>query len=273
MELTICSKPLFAKPTTDGLGKGSQKAIFRWMPVPQAISVPPERESLDYTLARQSLAPAQLRRYLALYRNPARQKELLHTRLLAKRLLYDYLHESAGMADIDEEEILLLQVEEGLRQGMPYLAPGPAWSHLNLSVSLAHGGGLLGAAVGENCLVGIDVEQARLRGKGFADLFLTTEEQQLMPLLFAGLAPDKCDSLMWSVKEAVGKALGTGFSRGFSSLRLQAATRTEEAGASCWLELDQELEIYAPGPYPRGMVYYDYDIEHSVCGVVCLLFS
>lgn len=273
MELTICSKPLFDKPTTDGLGGGAQKAVFRWMPVTQAISASPGRESLEYALARQSLAPVQLQRYLALYRNPARQKELLHTRLLAKRLLHDYLHKSVGMADIDEQEIVLLQVEEGLRQGMPYVAAGPTWSHLSLSISLAHGGGLLGAAVGENCLVGIDVEQVRPRGKGFNDLFLTAEEQELMPFLFEEIAPDISVLLMWCVKEAVGKALGTGFSRGFSSLRLHTATPMAKSMVSCWLELDHELKVYAPGPDPRGIVYYDYDIQHSVCGVVCLLFS
>ena len=273
MELTICSKPLFAKPTTDDLGKGRQKAVFRWMPAPPAISGSYKGESWEHILARQSLTPAQLRRYLALYRNPKRQRELLHTRLLAKRLLRDYWYEFGEKMDISEQEIPLLQVEEGLRQGMPYLAPCEPWGRRDLSISLAHGAGLLGAAVGEDCLVGIDIEQARPRGKGFAELFLNAEEQELIPLLFVGVAPDIGDLLMWCVKEAVGKALGTGFSRGFSSLRLYSATPTGESAVSCRLELDHELEAFAPGPDPRGMLYYDYDIEHSVCGVVCLLFS
>jgi len=73
-----------------------------------------------------------------------------------------------------------------------------------LSVSLAHTEGGAVARVAEGRRVGIDLERPERRPDGFAELVLTPEERQLLPEGDAWLAR------VWTAKEAVGKARGTG---------------------------------------------------------------
>ncbi|RRJ66001.1 4'-phosphopantetheinyl transferase superfamily protein [Paenibacillus oralis] len=274
MEITICSKPLFTGETVRFAEEG-RNAALRWTMAPYAPAGAAAAELggsflEDLLLAERILAPTEIARYRSLFRNPRRQRELLHTRLLAKRLIRDYVEERRGWHVGHERDIALLQVERGDRQGMPYISIGKDRASQGLSVSLAHGGRMLGAAVGERCLVGIDIEQIRPVEEGLPGLFLVPEERQWMSEVFRRYAADEWCLLMWSLKEAAGKALGTGFSRGFSSLRFHALENGEGA-CRVRLELNGGLERYAPRPRPRGVMYYD--VRDGVCGVVCLLFS
>ncbi|MGG6312511.1 4'-phosphopantetheinyl transferase family protein [Paenibacillus macerans] len=265
MELTICCKPLFTGEPVH-LGGGSWKAALRWLTPPQAGPglCGPSRE--ERMLAKEFLVPAEAERYRSFYRNAERQRELLHTRLLAKRFIRGYLEENRGMSVRHDRDIALLQEERGDRRGNPYLSIAGCPDNSGLSVSLAHCSRLLGAAVGEHCQVGIDVEPIRPVGKGFPALFLIPEEQELMRSAFGPLAFEEQCLLMWCLKEAAGKALGTGWARGFSSLRFRPAGNSGRVG----LKLHPELERYAPKPPAQGTLYYD--VRDGICGAVCLLY-
>ncbi|HET6949933.1 MAG TPA: 4'-phosphopantetheinyl transferase superfamily protein [Acidimicrobiales bacterium] len=106
-------------------------------------------------------------------------------------------------------------------RGEPRLAPHAVrmWNEPNgrpraavdgappLHVSLAHRGDIAVAAVGED-VAGIDVERIEPRDRSFVSVALTTAEVDLRPA--TGWPPDEWVTRLWTVKEAVAKARGTG---------------------------------------------------------------
>jgi len=77
-----------------------------------------------------------------------------------------------------------------------------------LAVSIAHTQWVAVAAVSDDGPVGVDIETIVPRDQGFVDLALTPAEQALRP---AELGSDEWVTRAWTAKEAVSKALGTGF--------------------------------------------------------------
>jgi phosphopantetheinyl transferase len=218
----------------------------------------------DIKLVQEFLGPEEKERYLAFYRNRQRQYEMLHTRVLAKRLIHSYLFDNYEFNLKNHQEILIANVENGEQQGKPYIIiNGKIYEELRLS--LAHCSKMLGAVIGEGCFVGIDVEEIKPVGQGFIDIFLDNEEKQLLIDSFPGLDLDQKIILMWCSKEAIGKALGTGFSLGFSSMRFRF---TGEDGL-LKLRLHEGLNKYIPYINPQSYIYYD--LSKGSCRVLSVI--
>lgn len=259
MEITICFEKL-AQYGTVNLDAGEWKAALGWMPPHSFRNL---RQEDEKKLVQDFLSPPEAERYRSFYRNSRRQRELLLTRVLAKRVIRGYLTGNRGLNLNHDKEIVVLHVDQGERRGMPYVSVGGKQLE-HLSVSLAHCGTMLGAAVGEGCLIGIDVEEVRTAEESFLELFLDPEEIQWMKTSFQRLDFNQKSILMWCTKEAVGKALGTGFSHGLSSIRFRPAG----AEGSIKLKLHEDLEKYIPASAAQNRIYYDF--HEGVCCVVCI---
>lgn len=260
MEITICFEKL-AQSGPVHLNGGNWKAAVEWMPAEPFPTGGPEGEN---KLVREFLAPPEAEKYRSFYRNSRRQQEMLLTRVLAKRLICGYLAGNRGFHLDDYKEAVIHHVEMGERQGMPYVSTGDNRPD-HMAVSLAHCGKMLGAAVGEGCLIGIDVEEVRTAGVSFLELFLNEEEIQWMKSSFQGLDFDQKSFLMWCAKEAVGKALGTGFSQGFASIRFLPAG--EEGLLK--LKLHAVLAKYIPTSDAQSRIYYHFN--EGTCCVICVI--
>lgn len=113
--------------------------------------------------------------------------------------------------------------------------------------------------------MGIDVEELKPVGQSLLDIFLDKEEKQLLTNSFRGLDSDQKIILLWCAKEAIGKALGTGFSLGFSSLRF----RSGGENCSLKLELHEGLNKYLPYMNPQSYIYYD--LAEETCRVLSVI--
>jgi phosphopantetheine--protein transferase-like protein len=75
-----------------------------------------------------------------------------------------------------------------------------------LQVSIAHKDGIAVAIARRGRGVGIDVERIEARSASFAELSFTESELRLV----ADMSTEEGQTLLWAVKEAAAKALGTG---------------------------------------------------------------
>ncbi|MCL6458110.1 MAG: 4'-phosphopantetheinyl transferase superfamily protein [Gorillibacterium sp.] len=259
MEITICFEKLATSGTINLDGR-EWKAAVGWMSSQAYRNCSAEDEN---QLVEDFLAPAEVERYRSFHRNGRRQQELLRTRILAKRVIRGYLASNRGYNLKHDQDIVVLHVEQGERQGMPYVSVGGNGVE-DLSVSLTHCSSMLGAAVGDGCLIGIDVEEVRSTEASFLELFLDHEEIEFMQGSFQRLDLNQKGTLMWCAKEAVGKALGTGFFHGFSAIRFRSGDKV----GMIELKLHAELEKYIPTCDTQSRIYYDF--HDGVCYVACI---
>ncbi|HWQ71403.1 MAG TPA: 4'-phosphopantetheinyl transferase superfamily protein [Desulfitobacteriaceae bacterium] len=260
MAITICFKRWIQAKSNSMCNERSKLAIA-WM-IPEASPDSGSREQIK--LVQEYLGPGEKEKYRAFYRNSRRQYEMLQTRVLAKRLIHSYLYDNYELTLNNHKEILIANVENGERQGKPYIViKGNIFAELR--ISLAHCRKMLGAVIGEGCLVGIDVEELKPVGQSLLDIFLDKEEKQLLTNSFRGLDSDQKIILLWCAKEAIGKALGTGFSLGFSSLRF----RSGGENCSLKLELHEGLNKYLPYMNPQSYIYYD--LAEETCRVLSVI--
>jgi phosphopantetheinyl transferase len=110
-------------------------------------------------------------------------------------------------------------------------------------VSLAHTQGTAVALAALGGRVGIDVERLRERGREFAAVAFADVERALL----ASLGADVRDEWMlrcWCAKEAVGKALGSGLTRGPQGL---AVTAVEPDSGKILVQLGRAMASDHPG--------------------------
>jgi malonyl CoA-acyl carrier protein transacylase/phosphopantetheinyl transferase len=181
-------------------------------------------------LARVALGRTERARWQALALPPSRKLEWLLGRVAAKDAARRLLAEQYQML-LPPAEIEILKHEDG----RPYL--GGAWTNRvreALRVSLSHADGVAVALVGPGSAsgvsgsggIGVDVERIGRAKEEFTGLAFSDEERRL----FGGLsAPEREEWALrcWCAKEAVAKALGTGFMgnpRNLIARRLNTAT-------------------------------------------------
>jgi acyl transferase domain-containing protein/phosphopantetheinyl transferase (holo-ACP synthase) len=178
--------------------------VLRW-PERELLAIPRQSGYLLVTDAWRNLPSRDLlaRRYLGARERaqldalPARrQGPWLNGRIAVKDAVRDFLWRRA------KRPIFPVEVEvDNDAQGRP-LVRGPFEEQL--TVSLAHTEGGAVARVAEGRRVGIDLERPERRPEGFTQLVLTAEERALLPQGDVWLAR------VWTAKEAIGKARGTG---------------------------------------------------------------
>lgn len=114
--------------------------------------------------------------------------------------------------------------------GKPRLAAGKPF------FNLSHSATTVAVVVSEEGEVGIDVEEIKPHVKGFASRYFGVDEQAAVE---AAVDPTAELCRIWSAKEAVGKALGTGLSGGIRTILCDRAqsTRIEAGGCPQWLSV------------------------------------
>jgi phosphopantetheinyl transferase len=131
-------------------------------------------------------------------KKPRARRSFLLSRIAAKDAVRDFLRERGG-GDMFPIEVPIRNDDAG----RPYVA---AELGRDLRISIAHKDEVAVAMVGEGQAVGVDVEKIEPRGDGFAALAFSDAERGLRD------ARDRDEWLtrVWSAKESVAKALGTG---------------------------------------------------------------
>ncbi len=143
---------------------------------------------------------------LATMRFRKRYIEFLTRRYTAKRAI-------ARMLEIEPEPAVLGQIEIGNHpSGAPYVIVGGRTAAIDISISDRAGWAvcLTGAPGSETVPLGIDLELAEPRSKGFVTDFFTAAEQDWVFSLADGDARDEAANLIWSAKEAALKVLKVG---------------------------------------------------------------
>lgn len=160
-----------------------------------------------------------------------RQIEWLSGRTVAKDAIRSFLRKHLGL------ELLPADIEIAEDEYGRPIARGPWTQHLHAvpELSLAHSEGMAVALAGDGCngrRFGIDVQAVRELKPEFETSILTTDEQRLLNAVPQAMRAEWLLRL-WSVKEAVSKALGRGLIEGPHSVRiLSLNTQTGIVGAT-----------------------------------------
>ncbi len=152
---------------------------------------------------------------------PKRRNEWLHGRRIAKQLLFKRFPQ---IASSDPSQISVLNTSSGA----PYFADANGMA-LPLALSFSHRAGWAACAVADQpgLSIGIDLECIEPRADSFMETFFTVEE-----IAFArsvnGKQRNLWITLVWSLKEAVLKALGQGLRLDTRTVQVQPpATLTQ----------------------------------------------
>lgn len=156
---------------------------------------------------------------------PKRRTEWLHGRRVAKQLLCNCFPLLAGN---DPTKISVLNAPSGA----PYFADANGMA-LPLALSLSHRAGWAACAITDHpdLSLGIDLECIEPRADSFVDTFFTDDEIAFTGSL-NGKQRDLWITLVWSLKEAVLKALGQGLRLDTRAVQVQppATFAPAEAG-------------------------------------------
>jgi 4'-phosphopantetheinyl transferase len=188
--------------------------------------------------AAQALSPFELQKYAA-FRFPKRRDEWLLGRWTAKALAHSlpaYRHYSLAQIEI-----------RNALQGSPYIQlPGRATPAECLTIS--HSGNLALCALSTSLelQIGADLERIEARTETFILDYFTPTERQLVDRASAETRAELV-TLIWSIKESMLKALGTGLHRDTRSVEVLGLDGGQPSGDghSKW----QSLQI---GEQPAG---------------------
>jgi phosphopantetheinyl transferase len=170
-----------------------------------ALSLDPENTSQAY---KDVLSLSELNTVRA-FAAPKRQRDWLAGRLAAKRLMSWALAQEGTYLKQPQIEIL------NRESGEPYvrLPEHPEFTRFPLSLSHSVAGGAA-AIAGPGHLVGVDLETVAPRDKSFLEMMAHDSEWD------STMATDFFEQTrLWTLKEAVAKLLGVGFTVGFHDVR------------------------------------------------------
>ena len=147
---------------------------------------------------------------LARLRPPAARLDYLAAHVLAR----------ATLAEVTGSEPVRIELRCPPGESPEWVAPADA---LPLAFSISHADGIAVCAVASGCRVGADVESSRNIGSdplGVAEVVCSADEKEMLRALPAAARAEHLLDL-WTVKEAVAKALGLGFRLPFDRIRVQ----------------------------------------------------
>ncbi len=182
------------------------------------------------------------------YRHAGRHRQWQHGRFLSKALL---CRESQflGLPDAKPEQIRIQRMQAGWPQ-----AQNAQGRPLPISLSISHCGDW---AVSAACTqsaghVGVDLERIESRSRHFIGDYFTTGEQVLLRPN-AKLDFDTRVTVIWSIKEAVLKALGTGLADPATSVEVLTLPHAHKDN---WQKAKVQL-TGAPNPKVRWRLVED----------------
>ena len=171
--------------------------------------------------AQEVLSPFELQKY-STFRFPKRRDEWMLGRWTAKRLMHsipDYQHYG-----LDQIEI------RNTPQGAPYLQlPERATPAECLTISHSGNLALCALSTGLNLRIGIDLENIEGRTETFVLDYFTHAERQLVNKVPVE-ARAEVVTLIWSAKESMLKALGTGLHRDTRSVEVRSLNGLRHSG-------------------------------------------
>jgi len=180
------------------------------------------------------------RAYLATLSAPARRRDFVHGRWVAKNLL------AAHLEGAFEQTVALDAIEvERDADGVPRAHVRVPWLvDPGFSLSISHRGDAAVAASmpGLDVGIGVDVEIIEPRSRALVEDFFVDEE---VATVDAAEEPDVVANTIWSAKEAVLKALHLGLSVDTRRVRCRVPV-----AAATWQEIDVVCEVEGAG-HPR----------------------
>jgi 4'-phosphopantetheinyl transferase len=194
------------------------------------------------------LSPPELQKLSGLL-VPKRRNEWLHGRRAVKLLLFNCFPQLAGS---DPTKVSVLNAPSGA----PFFADENGKA-LPIALSLSHRAGWAACAItGQPDLsIGIDLECIEPRADSFVDTFFTEEEIAVARSL-DGKQRDLWVTLVWSMKEAVLKALGQGLRLDTRSVRVQPPV-SFAADEAVWHPVDVTCPQSAPSHWSAWFMRQD----------------
>jgi malonyl CoA-acyl carrier protein transacylase/phosphopantetheinyl transferase len=177
--------------------------------------------SQDY-LSRRFLCEAERRTYEEL--NERRQAGWLLGRIAAKDALRHWVQAQSG------RQLFPAEVQIGNDPDGRPTAVGPF--EAQLAISIAHKEDVAVALVAQDCNVGIDIERIESRTERFLKMAFHESELELLP---KAPAPE-WHTRLWSAKEALGKARGTGLAYNPRSLKTSEVDGERFCVDGVWVE-------------------------------------
>lgn len=126
-----------------------------------------------------------------------------------------------AISSLDTEiDLKYIRIDNGFF-GQPVIIGHPL--ERGVQVSISHSG-LLGAAISfyEDCPTGVDIEVIDAANSKFLHMTTSVSEQELLALL--PIAQEVSLTLLWTAKEALSKAIRTGFTLDFEILEVNQIT-------------------------------------------------
>ncbi|GEM_PF-6871271 len=214
------------------------------------LPIPNRSDTAAAAAMQRQLSPAELKKYRTLFRNPRRQQLILSGRFFAKWLAADWLTAS-GETEVLPRQLTVINRENGA----PCICGLPEAGQMQLSISYAQETFLIGcAATGR---IGVDLEDRIDPDSNLPSLVLSQQERDLMNSRMFGYDRAQTVLLLWCLKEAILKAVGLGFSRGYLPIEFH----TDHTA----LFLDDRQHVIPEGEQISCL----YDINEQLCAVIC----
>lgn len=216
------------------------------LPLPECV------DGATVAYMQRLLHPAEYKKYRKLFRNPRRQQLILFGRFFAKWIVADWMNDSIA-TDVILSQLAVTNHENGA----PYICGFRDNIPVNISISYSQNTFLIGCAMEDK--IGVDVENIIDPDSNLSSLVLSRQEQRLMNKRMFGFDRSQTMLLFWCLKEAILKAVGIGFSRGFQAIEFYTnLSRTQ-------LFLADHDTVIPAGEHIRCQ----FDMSDGLCAVIC----